>query len=86
MLNKKYIFGGRTDLWNGARSLSAEETEEGKYSDEDLEKIMFRHASKGQVGVAELRQMIRENPLLVGGLLFTLGLLLGVSYRSSRKR
>jgi hypothetical protein len=30
--------------------------------------------------------MIRENPLLVGGLLFTIGLLLGVSYRSSHKR
>jgi hypothetical protein len=66
--------------------LSSKKGDKESFSDEDLEEIMDRHAPKGQVGVAELRQMIRENPLLVGGLLFTIGLLLGVSYRSSHKR
>jgi hypothetical protein len=56
------------------------------FSDEELEEIMDMRAPKGQVSVAELRQMIRENPLLVTGLVFTFGLLLGVSLRSRRKR
>ena len=66
--------------------MSSKTGEKESFSDEDLEEIMYRRAPKGQVGVAELRQMIRDNPLLVGGLLFTIGLLLGVSYRSSHKR
>lgn len=63
-------------------------TKEGKesFSDEELEEIMDMRAPKGQISVAELRQMIRENPLLVAGLVFTFGLLLGVSLRSGRKR
>jgi hypothetical protein len=60
--------------------------ERDSFSDEELEEIMDRHAPMGQISIAELRQMIRENPLLVAGLVFTLGLLLGVSFRSSRKR
>lgn len=60
--------------------------ERDSFSDEELEEIMDRHAPMGQISIAEFRQMIRENPLLVAGLVFTLGLLLGVSFRSSRKR
>lgn len=60
--------------------------EKDSFSDEELEEIMDRHAPMGQISIAEFRQMIRENPLLVAGLLFTLGLLLGVSFRSGRKR
>jgi hypothetical protein len=66
--------------------LSSKTGDKESFSDEDLEEIMYKHPPKGQIGVAELRQMIRDNPLLVGGLLFTIGLLLGVSYRSSHKR
>jgi len=60
--------------------------ERDSFSDEEVEEIMDRHGDMGQVGIAEFRQMIRENPLLVAGLIFTLGLLLGVSCRSGRKR
>jgi hypothetical protein len=60
--------------------------EAGNFSDDELEGILYRHAPMGQISIAELRQMIRENPLLVAGLVFTLGLLLGVSFRSGRKR
>jgi ElaB/YqjD/DUF883 family membrane-anchored ribosome-binding protein len=66
--------------------MSATKEEKESFSDEDVEKIMDMHAPKGQVSMAELRQMIRENPLLVTGLAFTFGLLLGVSLRSRRKR
>ena len=63
-------------------------TKEGtdSFSDEEVEEIMDKHAPKGQVSAAEFRQMIRENPLLVTGLVFAFGLLLGVSLRSGHRR
>jgi len=63
-------------------------SDEGKedFSDEELEEIIDMHAPKGQISVAELRKAIRENPLLVTGLVFAFGLLLGISLRSRRKR
>ena len=56
------------------------------FSDEEVEEIMDMHAPKGQFNSAEVRQIIRENPLLVTGLVFTFGLLLGVSLRPSHRR
>jgi ElaB/YqjD/DUF883 family membrane-anchored ribosome-binding protein len=56
------------------------------FSDEELEEIMDQHAPKGQVSAAELRQIIRDNPLLVTGLALAFGLLLGVSLRSTHRR
>ncbi len=60
--------------------------EKENFSDEDVEEIIDMHAPKGQVSTSELRRIIRENPLLVAGLVFTFGLLLGVSLRPSRRR
>ena len=57
-----------------------------EFPDEELEEIMFTHGSKDRITVAEVREMIRENPLLVAGLVFTFGLLLGVSLSSGRKK
>jgi hypothetical protein len=71
---------------SGLRTMSAAKEGKQSFSDEELEEIMDMHAPKGQLGAAELRQAIRENPLLVAGLVFTFGLLLGVSIRSGRKR
>jgi hypothetical protein len=63
-------------------------TEEGKadFSDEELEEIIDMHAPKGQISVSDLRKAIRENPLLVTGLVFAFALLLGISLRSRRKK
>ncbi len=60
--------------------------EKESFSDEEVEEIMDMHAPKGQLSASEFRQIIRENPLLVAGLVFTFGLLLGVSLRPSRRR
>ena len=57
-----------------------------EFRDEELEEIMFTRGSKDQISVAEVREMIRENPLLVAGLVFTFGLLVGVSLSSGRKK
>ena len=65
--------------------MPAKEEKDG-FSDDELEEIMDRHAPTGQISTAEFRKMIRENPLLVTGLVFALGLLLGVSFRSGRRK
>jgi len=49
-----------------------------KYSDEELEEIIDMHASD-QVSMRQVRTTIQENPLLVTGLVFTFGLLLGIA-------
>ena len=67
-------------------AMSAGSKEREGFSDEDLEEIMDMHAPKGQMSAAELRQVIRDNPLLFAGLVFTFGLLLGVSLRPRRRR
>lgn len=57
-----------------------------EFRDEEIEEIMYTHGSKDQISVAEVREMIRDNPLLVAGLVFTFGLLLGVSLSSGKKK
>ncbi len=57
-----------------------------EFADEELEDILSMHRTRDQVSVAEIRELIRENPLLVAGLVFTFGLLLGVSLRSGKRK
>jgi hypothetical protein len=68
------------------RTMSTTQEKKEKFSDEELEEIMDMQAPKGQVSVADMRQVIRDNPLLVAGLVFAFGLLLGVSMRPGRRR
>ncbi len=56
----------------------------GDFSDDELEEIIDMRATKDPFSVAEVRATIKENPLLAMGLVFALGLLVGVSVRSSR--
>jgi len=56
-----------------------------EYSDEELERILDMQPSD-QISVRQLRATIQENPLLVTGLAFTLGLLLGLTFHSRRRR
>jgi hypothetical protein len=65
--------------------LAAEEKSE-NFSDEELEEIMDMQAPRGKITVSELRETIRQNPLLMAGLVFTLGVLLGVSLSSRRRK
>ena len=48
-------------------------------SDEEVEEIMNMHEPGKQITIREIREMIQENPLLVTGLVFVFGLLVGVS-------
>ena len=64
--------------------MTTTEAKKEKFSDEELEEIMDMHAPQGQITVQEIRETIRENPLLVTGLVFAFGLLVGVSFSSGR--
>jgi hypothetical protein len=57
---------------------------EEKYSDEEVEEIIDMHASD-QISMRQVRATIQENPLLVTGLVFAFGLLLGLAMGSRRK-
>jgi len=60
-------------------------TEKG-YSDEEVEEIMDMQAPRDPFSVKELRAAIQDNPFLVTGMVFTLGLLLGLSFGKRRRR
>ena len=68
------------------RTMAKAQDQKKEFPDEEIEEIMFSQGSKNQISAAEVREMIRENPLLVAGLVFTFGLLLGVSLSSGRKK
>jgi len=56
------------------------------YSDEELEEIMDMHAVKDMISVKELREAIRENPLLMAGLVFAFGILAGIALSPRRRK
>lgn len=63
----------------------AEQTSE-KYSDEELEEIMDMHAARDMISAKEIRETIRENPLLMTGLVFAFGLLAGIALSPKRRK
>jgi hypothetical protein len=65
--------------------LSQAEKAKKEFSDEELEEIMDMHSPEDELNVKEIRALIRENPLLVTGLVFAFGLLVGLSLCRSRK-
>ena len=64
--------------------MATSEPEKEKFSDEELEEIMDMHAPADLV--KELRATMKESPLLVAGLVFTFGLLVGVSLGTRRRK
>lgn len=64
----------------------AEKAKKKEFTDEELEEIMDRHGTEDELNVQEIRALIRENPLLVTGLVFAFGLLLGLSLFPARKK
>jgi len=56
------------------------------YSDEEVEEIMDMHAPRDPFSVKEVRAAIQDNPFLVTGIVFTFGLLLGLSFGKRRRR
>jgi hypothetical protein len=65
--------------------LTAPEPKKEEFSDDELEEIMNMHEPWRQVTVREIRETIQENPLLVTGLVFAFGLLVGVALSGRRR-
>ena len=76
----------REESISDTRTMADTQVEKKEFADEELEDILSMRKMRDQVSVAEVRELIRENPLLVAGLVFTFGLLVGVSLSSGRRK
>jgi hypothetical protein len=63
-----------------------QESRESDYSDDEIEQILGTGAPEVRLTLKALEDIISENPLLVTGVVFALGILLGVSLGSARTR
>jgi hypothetical protein len=84
-ISTKAIFDGTGHVHNLIAMERTEQTSE-QYSDEELEEIMDMHAAKDMISAKEVREAIRENPLLMAGLVFAFGLLAGIALSPKRRR
>jgi hypothetical protein len=64
----------------------AHESGQSDYSDDEIEQILGMGAPEARFAVKEMREAIREKPLLVTGLVFAFGILIGISLGRGRKR
>ena len=65
----------------------AREPGESSYSDEEIEQILGMGAPEAKFVLKAIRDAVKEDPLLVAGLVFALGILVGVGLaRGHRKR
>ena len=65
-------------------NMSSTETEETEFSDEELEEIIDMKAPTQLV--KEFEAIVKEKPLLVTGLVFAFGILVGISLSPRRRR
>jgi len=57
----------------------ANEAKERDYSDDEIEQILGMGGPEAKFMLKEMRDTIRENPLLVAALIFAMGILVGAS-------
>jgi len=64
----------------------ASEAKERDYSDDEIEEILGMGGPEAKLMLKQMRDTIRENPLLVAALIFAMGILVGASLgRGHRK-
>jgi ElaB/YqjD/DUF883 family membrane-anchored ribosome-binding protein len=63
--------------------MAASEAEEKEFTDDELEEIIDMKAPKQLI--KEFESLVRERPLLVTGLVFAFGILLGANLSSRRR-
>ncbi len=64
----------------------AREAKEPDYSDDELEEILGMGIPDTGFAFKEIRQMMRENPLLFAGLIFAFGVLVGAGLGRAHKK
>jgi len=62
-----------------------DELGQGDYSDDEIEQILGMGPPEVNIALNEIREAIREKPLLVTALVFAFGILVGISFNRSRK-
>ena len=61
-------------------------TEQRQFSEEEIEEILDMRAPENPLSMKGVTDAIREEPILFAGLIFALGLLVGVSLHPSRRK
>ena len=64
----------------------ASEEKERDYSDDEIEEILGRGGPEAKLVLKQMRDTIRENPLLVAALIFAMGILVGASVRRGHRK
>ncbi len=64
----------------------AHEAKERDYSDDEIEQILGMGGPEAKLMLKEIRETIRENPLLVAALIFAVGVLVGASISRGHRR
>ena len=64
----------------------AREAKEPDYSDDEIEQILGMGVPDTKATLKEIRQIIRDNPLLTAALIFSIGILVGASLSRARKK
>jgi len=64
----------------------AHEAKEHDYSDDELEEILGMGGPEAKLMLKQMRDTIRDNPLLVAALVFAMGILVGASVRRRHRK
>ena len=64
----------------------ANEAKERDYSDDEIEQILGMGGPEAKLTLKEMRDTIRENPMLVAALIFAMGILVGASLSRGHRR
>ena len=72
--------------WLSVVANMARESKEHDYSDDEIEQIFGMGGSETRAALKEIREAMRENPLIVSALVFALGILVGASISRGHKR
>jgi len=70
----------------GLMVIMARKPGEGNYSEDEIEQILGMEAPEVKFALKEIRKTIKEDPLLVAGLVFAFGMLLGVSLARGHRK
>jgi hypothetical protein len=72
--------------WLKVTVTMALEGKERNYSDDEIEQILGMGGPETKLALKEMRDTIRENPLIVAALIFAVGVLVGASLSRGHKR
>jgi len=64
----------------------ASEEKERDYTDDEIEEILGIGGPEAKLKLKEIRDIIRDNPLLVAALIFAMGILVGASVRRGHRK